>query len=289
MITLCNPAAERLFGYTAAELIGQPVRMLIPPDRQPEEDDILARIRCGERIETSRPFAPPRTGSLSKISLTVSPVRDDSGAIIGVSKIARDITERKRAAAALAVQQEWFRVTLGSIGDAVIATDASGQISYMNATAEALTGYPLDAATDPPLVDVFHIVNEETRQPVQNPATLVMRSGQIVGLANHTLLIARDGTERPISDSGAPIRSSDGRIVGVVVVFRDVTEERRAEAEIEEQREWLETTLESIGDAVIATDVRGQIVFMNPVAEHLTGWRNDAARGRPCTEFPDPR
>jgi PAS domain S-box-containing protein len=131
---------------------------------------------------------------------------------------------------------------------------------------------------------VFHIVNETTRQPVPNPAGLVIRSGNVVGLANHTVLISRDGTECPITDSAAPIRDDHGRILGVVLVFRDFTEQRRAEEAIAEQREWLETTLESIGDAVIATDVRGRVVFMNPVAENLTGWRIDSARDRPCTE-----
>ena len=147
VITSCNPAAQRLFGYAATELIGQPVRMLIPPDRQYEEDEILARMRRGERIEHFETVRATKDGQPLDISLTVSPVRDESGAIIGVSKIARDITERKRAAAELALQQEWFRVTLGSIGDAVIATDANGNVSYMNATAEVLTGYPLAEAT----------------------------------------------------------------------------------------------------------------------------------------------
>ena len=136
--------------------------------------------------------------------------------------------ERKRAAAELAAQQEWFRVTLASIGDAVIASDASGRVTYMNAPAETLTGWPRGRRRAP-LAEVFQIVNEKTREPVREPAGLVMRSGQIVGLANHTVLIGRDGTERPIADSAAPIRDGDGRIIGVVLVFRDVTEERRAE------------------------------------------------------------
>jgi PAS domain S-box-containing protein len=214
----------------------------------------------------------------------VSPVRNAAGTIVGVSKIVRDITERKRAAAALDAQREWFRVTLASIGDAVIAADSSGHVSYMNQSAETLTGWTAAEAAGRPLAEVFHIVNEKSRQPVENPATLVIRLGNIVGLANHTVLISRDGTERPIADSAAPIRDASGAIIGVVLVFRDVTEERRAEDAVAEQREWLETTLESIGDAVIATDVRGQVVFMNPVAEHLTGWRIDTAQGRPCTE-----
>jgi PAS domain S-box-containing protein len=284
IITSCNAATVRLFGYSAAELIGQPVRILIPPDRQAEEDVILARLRRGERIEHFETVRLAKDGRHLDISLTVSPVRDGAGTIVGASKIVRDITERTRAAKELAVQQEWFRVTLASIGDAVIASDATGSVSYMNTTAEALTGWPLAEASRRPLAEVFHIINEKTRQSVENPAALVMRSGQIVGLANHTVLISRDGTERPIADSGAPIRDADGQIIGVVLVFRDVTEERRAEEAIAEQREWFETTLESIGDAVIATDVRGHVVFMNPIAEHLTGWQSEAAGGRPCTD-----
>jgi PAS domain S-box-containing protein len=287
VIQSCNSGAERVFGYAASELIGQSVRILIPPDRQAEEDEILARIRRGERVDHFETVRLAKDGRPVDISLTVSPVRDGSGAIIGVSKIARDITERKRAAAALAAQREWFRVTLASIGDGIIASDPEGRITFMNGVAETLTGWANDSAHGMPLADVFHIVNETTRQRVDNPFGLVMRSGHILGLAHHTLLISRDGTERPITDSAAPIRDDAGRILGVVLVFRDFTEQRRAEEAIAEQREWFETTLESIGDGVIATDVRGRVVFMNPVAEHLTGWRMETARDRSCTEIFD--
>jgi PAS domain S-box-containing protein len=285
IITSCNQAAVRLFGYTPAELIGQSIRILIPADRQAEEDEILRRIRRGERVDHFETVRLAKSGRAIDISLTVSPVRDASGATIGVSKTARDITERKRAAAALAAQQEWSRVTLGSIGDGIIASDPDGRVTYINGVAESLTGWSNDAATGRPLAEVFHIVNETTRQRVENPAGIVIRSGRILGLANHTVLISRDGTERPITDSAAPIFDDAGKILGVVLVFRDFTEQRRAEEALAEQREWFETTLESIGDAVIATDVRGRIVFMNPAAEHLTGWPIDGARGRLCTEI----
>jgi PAS domain S-box-containing protein len=284
IIQSCNASAERLFGYTAAELIGRPVRILIPQDRQREEDEILARIRRGERIDHFETVRVAKDGRLLDISLTVSPVHDESGAIIGVSKVARDVTEHKRAAAELAAQQEWFRVTLGSIADAVIASNSRGDITYMNAQAEGLTGWTVDAAQGRPLLEVFHIVDEQTRQPADNPADLVMRVQTAVGLAGHVVLIGRDGTERLIADSAAPIRDGDGLLLGVVLVFRDVTEERRGEEAIAEQREWFKTTLESIGDAVIATDVGERIVFMNTVAEHLTGWRSEAACGRVCTD-----
>ena len=121
-------------------------------------------------------------------------------------------------------------MTLASIGDGVITTDAEGKVTFLNPVAEALTGWSQDGgACGTPLATVFQIVHEQTRQPVENPVARVMREGRIVGLANHTVLIARDGTERPIDDSAAPIRDAEGNVAGVVLVFRDVTEHRRAE------------------------------------------------------------
>lgn len=128
--------------------------------------------------------------------------------------------------------QEEFRTTLYSIGDAVITTDHEGGVRQMNPVAEQLTGWPESEAQGKPLDHVFHIVNEETHTVVENPVQRVLREGVVVGLANHTVLIARDGTERPIADSGAPIRDDSGTITGVVLVFRDQTEERAAEREI---------------------------------------------------------
>ena len=127
------------------------------------------------------------------------------------------------------------RSTLASIGDAVISTDAEGRVTFMNGVAEALTGWPQAEALGRPLPDVFHIVNERTRQPVENPVLRALREGTIVGLANHTVLIARDGTERPIDDSAAPMRDEGGDLLGAVLVFRDVTERKRAE---EVRRGW---------------------------------------------------
>jgi len=284
VIQSCNARAQQVFGYTAAELVGRSVRILLPPERQAEEDDILRRIRSGEHIEHFETVRLTKDGRRIDVSLSVSPIRDPAGTIIGIAKIVRDITEQKRTAAALTAQQEWFRVTLGSIGDAVIASDPNGRVTYMNPPAEGLTGWTTDKAIGRPLGEVFPIINEHTRQPVENPAGRVLRSGHVVGLANHTVLISRQGTEYPIADSAAPIRDESGHILGVVLVFRDVTEERRAEEAIAEQREWFETTLKSIGDAVIATDAEGRVAFMNAIAEHLTGWRGDDARGRPCTD-----
>jgi PAS domain S-box-containing protein len=284
IIQSCNARGEELFGYKATELVGRSIRMLIPPDRQAEEDEILARIRRGERIEHFETVRLAKGGREIDVSLSISPIRDGDGRVVGVAKLARDITEPKRLARELEAQREWFRVTLSSIGDAIIASDPDGRVTYMNEAARHVTGWAANDAIGQPLAEVFNIINEKTRQPVENPTALVLRTGRIVGLANHTVLIDRNGVERPISDSAAPIRRADGGILGVVLVFRDVTEERQAEEAIAEQREWFETTLESIGDAVIATDVSGRVAFMNPIAEHLTGWRLGEARGRSCMD-----
>jgi PAS domain S-box-containing protein len=141
-----------------------------------------------------------------------------------------------------------------------------------------------EAALGQPLVDVFRIINEETRQPVGNPTAKVLQTGRTVGLANHTVLLHRDGSERPIADSAAPIFDAAGRILGVVLVFHDIVEQRRAEEALAEQHELLAKTLESIGDAVIATDAQGAVVFMNPVGEKLTGVSASGARGKSCRE-----
>jgi PAS domain S-box-containing protein len=141
----------------------------------------------------------------------------------------RDITERKRAEEALRKQAEWWRVTVSSVGDAVITTDIEGRVTSLNPVAESLTGWSQQEAQGVPLERVFCIVNQESRQPVESPVTQSLREGRIVGLANHTILIARDGPERAIDDSAAPIRDEQGQIIGVVLIFRDVTRERQAQ------------------------------------------------------------
>lgn len=222
-----NPAAERMFGYTAAEIVGKPVTTLIPTDLRHQETDILARLKRGERIDHFETIRITKDGRLLDISLTVSPVRGASGEIVGASKIARDITEQKRAAAALAEQQEWFKITLNSIGDAVIACDRDGGVIFLNHEAEKLTGWTRNEAQGTPLSEVFHIVNEESREPVESPAAKVLMLGHVVGLANHTVLISRTGAEWPIADSAAPITGPDGTMLGVVLVFREITEQHR--------------------------------------------------------------
>ncbi len=136
---------------------------------------------------------------------------------------------RHQADRQLRQQREWLRVTLTSIGDAVIATDAKGRITFVNPVAESLTGWKAEEAAGQPLQSVFRIVNEQTGQPLEEPVARVLREGRAVELANHTALVTKDGRTVPIEDSAAPILDAAGQVIGAVLVFHDVTEKRRAE------------------------------------------------------------
>ena len=154
-------------------------------------------------------------------------IKDKNGLPVGALSSARDITEIRQAEEALAAEKERLAVTLRSIGDAVIATDMRGDIVLMNKVAENLSGWPFSEAVGKPLAEVFHIVSELTRRPCANPVEKALASGTIVSLENHTLLVARDGKELVIADSGAPIKDRESKTIGVVLVFRDMTEKQK--------------------------------------------------------------
>ena len=176
-----------------------------------------------------------------------------------------------------------LQVTLRSIGDAVMTTDVEARVTYLNAVAEALTGWTQAEAAGQPLDSVFRIVNEETRQPVENPAARALREGAVVGLANHTVLIHKDGSERPIDDSAAPIRDELGRVSGCVLVFRDVTMQRRLDRERSGQlltARLLAAIVESSDDAIISKSLDGVLQSWNAAAERLFGYTAGEAIGR---------
>lgn len=279
-VTSWNKGAERIYGYTEKEMIGKSITTLIPDDRLDEEPSILERIRAGERIDHYQTVRRTKDGRLIDVSLTVSPIRDAEGNIVGASKIAHDITKERRAQEQLHQSEERYRVTLASIGDAVIATDEKGHVSFMNPVAEALTGWPVAEAIGHPLGSVFQIVNEFTRVPIEDPVTKVLRMGMVVGLANHTILISRDGTERPIDDSGAPIRDPQkGILKGVVLVFRDVTEKRAADLSALR----LAAIVEGSEDAIVSKRLDGTITSWNHAAERILGYSESEAIGKPIT------
>ena len=193
--------------------------------------------------------------------------------------------ERKTAQESLRQQQEWLRVTLASIGDAVITTDTEGRVTFLNPIAEQLTGWRQEEAQGQPLTTVFPIFNEQTQKPVENPVDKVLREGVIVGLANHTVLRARDGTQRPIDDSAAPIRDGAGRLLGVVLIFRDVTDHRRAEQELRASEARKSAIFDTALDCIITMDHDGNVVEFNPAAERTFGYRREQVIGRQLADF----
>ncbi|CAN5479398.1 hypothetical protein BH11PLA2_BH11PLA2_47680 [soil metagenome] len=196
-------------------------------------------------------------------------------------QLEQELAARRATEQAYAEQAERLRTTLASIGDAVITTDMEARITNMNAVAEKLTGWTTAEAMGQPLDAVFCIVNEATRKAVENPAFRALKEGVIVGLANHTILIAKNGTERPIDDSAAPIRCKDGEMVGCVLVFRDISERHRREAEREERERQFQTLAESIPQLAWMANTDGHIFWYNrrwyeytgTTPEQIDGWR----------------
>ena len=298
-----NPGAERIKGYAAEEIVGQHFSRFYPPDAVergwPAEE--LRRAAAEGRFEDEG-WRVRKDGSRFWANVIITALHDEAGKLRGFSKITRDLTERRRAeevlrqanvelerrieerTVALHNEREMLRVTLASIGDAVITTDIAGRVTFLNPVAESLTGWGQEQAQGQPLEAVFPILHEQTRSPVENPVAKVIREGIIVGLGNHTVLIARDGTERPIDDSAAPIRGDDGQTVGVVLIFRDVTEQRQAQVALRQSEARKTAILDTALDGIITIDHEGKLVEFNPAAERTFGYRRDDVLGREMAE-----
>ena len=183
----------------------------------------------------------------------------------------RELSRRKSTQEALARSEKWLSTTLGSIGDAVIATDMNGAVTFMNPVAQLLTGWRQADAMGKSMDLVFDIVNKDTRRPVENPVKKVFREGKVIGLADHTLLLSKGGREYDIEDSAAPILTDSGEGFGVVLVFRDITEKKQTEEETRRQKELLQLILGSIADGVVVADANGKFLLFNAAAEQVLG------------------
>lgn len=222
-----SPAYEKIWGRPCTELYQQPHTFLdfIHPEDRHSWLTACRKHRRGNIFNSEYRIIRP-DGTVRWISTRGFPVKNQAGEVYRTAGISEDITERKQMEQALFQEKELAQVTLQSIGDAVITTDAAGKIVYLNPVAEKLTGWNVEDAKGWPLIERFRIVDEASREPMENPVETVFRERRIVGLANHTLLISRNGKEYAIEDSAAPIQTHEGQILGAVLVFRDVTERR---------------------------------------------------------------
>jgi PAS domain S-box-containing protein len=225
------------------------------------------------------------------------------GVLLLISTLISSLTNsRRQVIQAERAQREQFRVTLASIGDAVIVADATGRVTFLNPVAEAMTGWNAQEAIGADIESVFHIINADTRQRVEGPTRRVLHEGIVVRLANHTILLTKNGAEVPIDDSGAPIRSSDGLIAGVVLVFRDVSERQQAEAartqllehaqaagtEAEAAKEQVVSILESITDGFLAFDRSWRFTYLNHEGARTLGRSaEDLVNKNLWEEFPE--
>jgi len=180
-----------------------------------------------------------------------------------------------------------YLITLNSIGDAVIVTDANGAITFLNPVAEELTGWTHEEAQQKPLAEVFNIVHAHTLNPAENPVEKVIETGKVVGLANHTMLISKNGTEYQIADSGAPVRSPNGETSGVVLVFRDVTEEYALNEKLESSQSFMSTLLRALPDMVWVKNIDGVYLSCNEKFERMFGAEVKQIIGRTDYDFVD--
>ena len=252
---LASGAAAAALAMAAAWIFGRrtsrPIRDLHTGARRIGEGDLSHRldIRTGDEIEQL-------ALELNRMAIRLSRSR---------ASLEQQVADRTRD---LAGEKERLSVTISSIGDGVIAVDPEGRVTLINGVAQALTGCTAEVAIGRPLSEVFSIVNEETRRPAPDPVAAALREGRIVELANHTVLIARDGTERAIADTAAPIRDQGGDVIGVVLVFRDVTEKRKTQREIQR----LAMIAEQASEGIATGALDGTLTFVNNAWVRMHGY-----------------
>lgn len=233
-------------GYTREELLNMTIFEL---DTTFSDGDIEKWRQHRQNIKergggTIESFHKCKDGSVIPVEVTITYITFQGKSL--AFSFSKNISKRKKIENALKNSEKLFRTTLYSIGDGVITCDLNGNIQNINKVAENLTGWIEKEAKGLPLEKVFRIINEHTRKKVINPVDKVFAEGKIVGLANHTLLISKDGRKIPIADSGAPIFSDEGNITGAVLVFRDQTEERQQQRELEKSRNYLSTLMNNL-------------------------------------------
>ncbi|MDP1681926.1 MAG: PAS domain S-box protein, partial [Burkholderiales bacterium] len=310
VIQIFNVGAERMLGYTASDVLNKitPADISDPQEVIERAKTLSVELetpiapgfealvfKASRGIEDIYELTYIRKdGSRFPAVVSVTALRDEQDAIIGYLLIGTDNTARKQVEAerqrlleiqeetnkqlqqtnvTLQVSEEKLAVTLNSIGDAVIATDAEARVTLLNPLAEQLTGWTQAQASGRPVDEIFHIINKETRLPATIPVMETLAHGTVQGLANHTVLIAVDGSECDIADSCAPIRDRDSQVVGAVLVFRDVTGEYAVQQTLRDSAALIQTILNTVVDGIITLHASGGMVeTVNPAAERMFGY-----------------
>jgi PAS domain S-box-containing protein len=276
-----NAGAEAIKGYRREEIVGEDMSTFYTAEDRAagRPRRLLAAARSAGRVEDEG-WRVRKDGSRFWADVVITALRDPAGQLVGYAKVTRDLTARREAERKQREMEGLLAATLYSIGDAVMAADDKARVTLLNPVAERLTGWSEREAIGRPVDEVFDIVDEVSRQKAVNPVARVLREGVVVGLANHTALRSRDGTERPIADSGAPIRDGQSGTRGAVLVFRDVTEERRGEEALRQSEERLRLMIASVHDyAIFFLDAGGNVASWNPGAERIKGYRPDEILG----------
>ena len=267
-ILVANPAFVSLLGYSSAEELYQvPAGALYwyPGDRE----NFARRVESEGELRNQEYVLRRKDGTMLVVVDNCRVVRDAQGRVVGFEGTLTDITERKQAETAVFQAKERAQVTLQSIGDAVITTDSDGRIDYMNPVAESLTGWENREAQGQLIGHVLTVVDETTRQPTEGPVTRCLREGQVLGLAEHTVLVNRRGQEIAIQDSAAPIRDRAGNLIGAVMVFHDVSKERRLHRALHYQ-----ACHDALTGLINRREFENRLTVAMQAAKHDSGSRN---------------
>lgn len=270
-----NRACRDLTCYAEEEVLGRNFLELLIPG--PEQSGVAGAFReltdgrFSNRYENSW---LTRDGRKRRILWSNTSLLDYSGQVEYVVATGIDITDLRQAQELAETERERLAVSLSSIGDAVIATDPGGRVTLMNPAAEALTGWQASEAVGRSLAEVFHILDENSREPVEDPVERVTQQGIVVGLGNHTVLVRRDGYELAIEDSAAPIRNRSGEITGVIIVFRDVSEKRQQQKALAESEKRFRLLAHNAQDVIyrIALVPERKFEFVSPSVTRIIGY-----------------
>lgn len=285
-----NQGAELFYGWSRDEFKKMKMNQVnvLPPD------EIQRRMKEAE--EKKIPYFEFRHRKKDGSKVNVAVFKGNNIIIQGRKIfyiIVLDITEKEKAEIKLRKSEDLLLTTLYSIGDAVITTDKKGMVIRMNPVAERLTGWSEKEVQGKFLINIFNIINQDTREKVQNPVVRVLSEGTVIGLSNHTLLISKDGKEIPISDSGAPIKDEKGIIYGVILVFRDNTQEVKAKKLIRESEQRYRTLFDSGTDAIFVHPYResgfGKFIEVNKVACDRLGYTREELLNITATDISDPK